>query len=122
MADGVARERIRHRRSSIIQDGGRKVVRQRGDQTRAHPEDDLMRTFILIAAFLLSATAAHAQSPTCKAQAAEKKLAGAAQTSFLKKCESDAKKSCDADSKAKKLSGAAKNSHMKKCVEDAVGT
>ena len=65
--------------------------------------------------------AAYAQNPTYKANAAEKKLAGAALTSFMKKCESDAKKSCDADSKAKKLSGAAKNSHMKKCVEDAVG-
>ena len=81
-----------------------------------------MRTLALIAAFLLSATAAHAQSVTCKAQATEKKLAGAAQTSFLKKCEGDARKSCEADSKAKKLSGAAKNSHMKKCVDDAVGT
>jgi uncharacterized membrane protein len=81
-----------------------------------------MRTILLATVLLLSATAAHAQSPTCKAQAAQKQLAGAAQTSFLKKCESDAKKSCEADSKAKKLSGAAKNSHMKKCVEDAVGT
>jgi hypothetical protein len=57
-----------------------------------------------------------------KAQAADKKLAGAAMTSFMKKWESDAKKSCEADSKAKKLSGAAKNSHTKKYVEDAVGT
>ena len=65
--------------------------------------------------------AAYAQNPTCKANAAEKKLAGAALKSFMKKCESDAKKSCEADSKAKKLSGAAKNSHMKKCVGDAVG-
>jgi hypothetical protein len=81
-----------------------------------------MRTLVLLTIFLLSATAAHAQSTTCKAQAAEKKLAGAAQTSFLKKCEGDARKSCEADSKAKKLSGAAKNSHMKKCVDDAVGT
>ena len=45
-----------------------------------------MRTLVLLTIFLLSATAAHAQSTTCKAQAAEKKLAGAAQTSFLKKC------------------------------------
>jgi hypothetical protein len=59
---------------------------------------------------------------TCKAQASEKKLAGAALTSFMKKCESDAKKTCAADTKEKKLSGAAKNSHMKKCVGDAVGT
>ena len=30
--------------------------------------------------------------------------------------------SCKADSDAKKLSGAAKTSHMKKCVSDAVGS
>ena len=81
-----------------------------------------MRTFLLALAFVLSSVAAQAQSPNCKAQAADKKLAGAAMTSFMKKCENDAKKSCDADAKAKKLAGAAKNSHMKKCVDDAVGT
>ena len=55
-------------------------------------------------------------------QAADKHLAGAALTSFMKKCQSDAQKTCAADASAKKLSGAAKNSHMKKCVDDAVGT
>lgn len=35
-------------------------------------------------------TPAPAQTPTCKNQAAEKKLAGAAKTSFTKKCVSDA--------------------------------
>ena len=59
---------------------------------------------------------------TCKSDAADKKLAGAALKSFMTKCESDAKKTCDADSASKKLAGAAKNSHMKKCVVDAVGT
>jgi hypothetical protein len=58
---------------------------------------------------------------TCKAQAADKKLAGAAMTSFMKKCQADASKACDADSKTQNLRGAAKNSHMKKCVNDAVG-
>jgi hypothetical protein len=53
---------------------------------------------------------------------AEKKLAGAAMTSFMKKCESDASTKCAADSMAKKLSGAAKTAHEKKCVSDAVGT
>jgi uncharacterized membrane protein len=80
-----------------------------------------MKSLFLAAAFVLCAATAQAQTATCKAQAAEKKLAGAAMSSFMKKCESDAKKSCEADSKAKKLSGAAKNSHMKKCVEDVVG-
>jgi hypothetical protein len=40
------------------------------------------------------ATAAVAEGPTCNATAAEKKLAGAAKTSFLKKCEKDAKATC----------------------------
>ena len=81
-----------------------------------------MKTLIAAATLIVLGTGAYAQTPTCKAQAAYKNLAGADMTSFMKKCEGDAKKSCDADSKAKKLSGAAKNSHMKKCVDDAVGT
>lgn len=60
----------------------------------------------------------------CDANAAEKKLAGAAKTSFLKKCEREAKaaaaqKDCDAKAAEKKLKGAAKNSFTKKCVTDA---
>jgi uncharacterized membrane protein len=82
----------------------------------------VMKKALLAAAFALCTTTAYAQTPTCKAQAADKKLAGAAMTSFMKKCESDAKKSCEADSKDKKLAGAAKTSHVKKCVTDAVGT
>jgi hypothetical protein len=58
---------------------------------------------------------------TCKAQAADKKLAGAAMTSFMKKCQADASKSCETDGKTQNLKGAAKTSHMKKCVSDAVG-
>ena len=86
-----------------------------------------MKTYLIATVAALAVATAHAQTPTplgatCKAQAADKKLAGAAMTSFMKKCENDAKKSCEADSKAKKLSGAAKNSHMKKCVTDTVGT
>lgn len=62
-----------------------------------------------------------AQDATCTANAAEKKLAGAAKTSFLKKCEKDAAAKCEIASKEKKLYGAAKNSFSKKCVKDAVG-
>lgn len=58
----------------------------------------------------------------CKAQAADKKLAGAALTSFMTKCEKDAKTACDTQAADKKLSGAAKDSFTKKCVKDAVGT
>jgi hypothetical protein len=41
--------------------------------------------------------------------------------SFMKKCETDAKKTCDAAAAEKKLHGAAKTSFTKKCVTDAVG-
>ena len=63
-----------------------------------------------------------AQSPTCKSQAADKKLAGAALTSFMKKCQTDATASCNTAAADKKLVGAAKSSFTKKCLADAVGT
>lgn len=47
-----------------------------------------------------------------------KKLAGAAKTSFMKKCEAEAKPACEEkaiDKNGKKLAGAAKTSFMKKC-------
>jgi len=67
---------------------------------------------------------AFAADAGCEAKATEKKLAGAAKTSFMKKCESDAagggaSGACEAQAKEKKLAGAAKNSFMKKCVADA---
>lgn len=70
---------------------------------------------------LTVAASAWAEGPTCNAAAAEKKLAGAAKTSFLKKCEKDAAVTCEAASKERKLHGAAKTSFEKKCVKDAVG-
>ena len=73
---------------------------------------------------LILAGAANAQTPTptCKAQASEKKLAGAALKSFMSKCERDARATCDKSAADKKLAGAAKTSHVKKCVSDAVGS
>ncbi len=62
-----------------------------------------------------------AQGATCQAKALEKKLAGAAKTSFVTKCQKDAHAACEVRSKEKKLSGAAKASFEKKCVKDAVG-
>jgi hypothetical protein len=65
---------------------------------------------------------AHAQTKgTCKAAAAEKKLAGAALKSFMTKCENDAKGACTASAKEKKLAGAAEKSFTTKCVGDRVG-
>jgi psiF repeat-containing protein len=59
--------------------------------------------------------------PSCVAQATDKKLAGAAKTSFMKKCDADAAASCDKQAADKKLAGAAKTSFTKKCVADATG-
>jgi hypothetical protein len=52
------------------------------------------------------------------------KLAGAASTSFVKKCEADAKATsaataCETQATEKKLAGAAKTSFLKKCAADA---
>ena len=81
-----------------------------------------MRLITTILALGLTTTGALAAESTCKAQATDKKLAGAALTSFMKKCEGDAEKACETSAAAKKLAGAAKTSFTKKCVTDAVGT
>jgi hypothetical protein len=39
----------------------------------------------------------------------------------LKKCEADAQARCEQSAGDKKLAGAAKSSHVKKCVAEAVG-
>ena len=75
----------------------------------------------LIISLVVSLLATGSACATCKSEAAEKKLAGAALTSFMKKCETDAHAKCEADSAEKKLAGAAKTSHTKKCTTDAVG-
>lgn len=72
-------------------------------------------------ALLLSTVAVSAASASCTSDAADKKLAGAAKTSFLKKCQTDSQTTCDAAAADKKLAGAAKTSFTKKCVSDAVG-
>ena len=53
----------------------------------------------------------------CMTQATDKKLAGAAKTSFMNKCEKDA---CMAQAKDKNLHGAAETSFVKKCVKDSM--
>ena len=60
----------------------------------------------------------------CMTQAMGKKLAGAAKTSFTKKCVEDsvaknAGAACEAQAAEKKLAGAAKTSFTKKCIADA---
>lgn len=83
-----------------------------------------MKKLISILAIALTASSFAQAADDCAAKAAEKKLAGAAKNSFLKKCMADAGKSnaaaaCEAKAKEKKLAGAAKNSFVKKCAADA---
>ena len=77
-----------------------------------------MKRVALIVAVCLASGPAFA---TCKSEATDKKLAGAALKSFMTKCARDAKTACDAQATEKKLAGAAKNSFTKKCVTDRTG-
>lgn len=75
-----------------------------------------MKTPIAMAgalALLLSLPAAAAES-ACMSVAAQKKLSGAAENAFVRKCERD---QCDA-AMDKRLYGAAKMSYMKKCMAE----
>lgn len=80
-----------------------------------------MLRIVLCAGFLAAGLAGALADDTCKSRAADKKLAGAAMTSFMTKCQKDAAATCDATAATKKLAGAAKTSFTKKCVGDAVG-
>jgi len=80
-----------------------------------------MMRMLLGAILSLYVVGASAADLSCAAQATEKKLAGAAKTSFMGKCERDAKAACDAAAVEKKLAGAAKTSFTNKCVKDSVG-
>ena len=79
-----------------------------------------MRAVLITGMLLASLATAHADG-TCAANAADKKLAGAAKTSFMTKCQKDAAASCDVAATGKKLAGAARTSFTGKCVRDAVG-
>jgi hypothetical protein len=76
---------------------------------------------VISLAFALCAAQALAADSSCKETATGKKLAGAALTSFMTKCERDAQASCDKAAQDKKIYGAAKTSFTKKCVKDATG-
>jgi hypothetical protein len=68
------------------------------------------------------AIGAAAAQDTCESKAIDKNgkaLAGAAKTSFLKKCKTDACEVKAVGSDGKKLAGAAKTSFMKKCEAGA---
>jgi hypothetical protein len=82
---------------------------------------------VAIAALSLFASSSYAAGD-CEAKAVDKNgkaLAGAAKTSFIKKCEKDsaapaaaASPACEKSAADKKLAGAAKTSHIKKCMAD----
>jgi hypothetical protein len=73
-----------------------------------------LMTAVIAFAFCHSALAGDS---ACLDQAVEKKLAGAAMASFMKKC---ARESCDTAGADKKLAGAARTSFTKKCVADTL--
>jgi hypothetical protein len=88
----------------------------------------LMRSLAIALAICVATTGAYAQTatttprtPSCHDEATTKKLAGAALTSFIKKCQTDSNTACDTAASDKKLAGAAKTSFTKKCVTDSVG-
>ncbi len=80
----------------------------------------------LVACCGLLAGQAYAADSGCEAKAVDKAgkpLAGAAKSSFMKKCEKEAKAAgasaaCETAAGDKKLAGAAKSSFVKKCVKD----
>jgi hypothetical protein len=82
-------------------------------------EISMTKTFALVALALGLAGApalAYAQD-ACTTQATDKKLYGAAKTSFLKKCQ---KTTCESQASDKKLHGAAQASFVKKCKKDSM--
>ena len=77
---------------------------------------------IILALVITAFAAGSALAQSCESTAVGKDgkaLAGAAKTSFLKKCKADACAGKAVDKNGKPLSGAAKNSFMTKCEKDA---
>ncbi|RUP26654.1 MAG: hypothetical protein EKK45_15790 [Curvibacter sp.] len=88
----------------------------------------MSKLIVVLISGLLAATCGLAQASDCEAKAVGKNgkpLAGAAKTSFMKKCEADAggaAPSCESKAVSKEgkpLAGAAKASFIKKCEADA---
>ena len=80
-----------------------------------------MKKFFLAAVVSLFAMGA-ANAASCDTMAVSKEgkpLAGAAKSSFVKKCKTDACEGKAVSKEGKPLAGAAKTSFMKKCEDDA---
>jgi hypothetical protein len=81
-----------------------------------------MKRTILVVALSLFAIGTAFADDTCQSKAVGKDgkpLAGAALSSFLKKCKADACEPKAVSADGKPLSGAAKSSFLKKCENDA---
>jgi hypothetical protein len=93
-----------------------------------------MKQYLTILALVVAAFTTTAHAADCAANAAEKKLSGAAKTSYMKKCMADnpapaagmavdkaadaSPASCDMQADNKKLAGAARTSFLGKCTRD----
>jgi hypothetical protein len=78
----------------------------------------MKRIFLAAVVATFATGAAFAQDASCDAKAMGKDgkpLAGAAKTSFMKKCNHDSCEAKAVSSEGKKLAGAARTSFMKKC-------
>jgi hypothetical protein len=85
-------------------------------------ERQMMKRIFLAAVLVTFAAGAAFADDTCESKAIGKDgkpLAGAAKTSFLKKCKEDACAPKAIGSDGKPLAGAAKSSFMKKCESGA---
>lgn len=77
---------------------------------------------LFLAVLITSFAVGSALAQSCETQAVSKDgkpLAGAAKTSFIKKCKVDACATKAVSKDGKPLTGAAKNSFMKKCEKEA---
>ena len=82
----------------------------------------MKRIFLAAVIATFAAGSAFAQDASCETKAVGKDgkaLAGAAKTSFMKKCMADSCETKAVGSDGKKLAGAAKTSFMKKCESGA---
>jgi hypothetical protein len=82
----------------------------------------MMKRIFLAAIVTMFAIGSAVAQETCESKAVGKDgkpLAGAAKTSFMKKCMADTCETKAVGSDGKKLSGAAKTSFMKKCESGA---
>ncbi|MFT4046176.1 MAG: hypothetical protein QM661_05710 [Solimonas sp.] len=88
------------------------------------PTAILLASLMAMSSAFIQTSAAADANATCEAKAVDKNgkpLAGAAKTSFLKKCNSAAGNDCAAkaiDKNGKPLAGAAKSAFIKKCTAD----